>query len=166
MGMYRAIEIIANPNPIIRNAENRYPMTSRMKVTLFKSNLIMCVTIITIIRVWLKVCYITSCENEVKDKLIIHSHDTSVFIEHFSLMYYFTLSERWFCDEFLWGELSHLELEFYKLFDLIASRNYLEYSNYLFLSPIPLMFMGSSDPLVNISAMTKRKISLEFIYSE
>lgn len=38
IGIYRAIEIMANPNPIIRNAENKYPMRSRIKVTLFKSN--------------------------------------------------------------------------------------------------------------------------------
>jgi hypothetical protein len=30
---------MANPNPIIRKAENKYPMTSRINVTLFKSKI-------------------------------------------------------------------------------------------------------------------------------
>ena len=32
------MDIIANPKPIIRNAENKYPINRSTKVTLFKPN--------------------------------------------------------------------------------------------------------------------------------
>lgn len=37
-GKYNAIDTIAKPNPIIRNAENKYPINKIINVTLLRSN--------------------------------------------------------------------------------------------------------------------------------
>lgn len=37
IGIYNAIDITASPKPIIRNAENKYPINKSKKVMLFKS---------------------------------------------------------------------------------------------------------------------------------
>lgn len=37
IGIYNVMDIMANPNPIMRNAENKYPINKSTKVMLFKS---------------------------------------------------------------------------------------------------------------------------------